>query len=307
MKGIFSDRSVSFQLGILFTTFLIGYFIASILTIPLIRLGSGTIFPAKMLELPVSILLAVQFISAICTFLLPAVCTAWLCSKQPSSFLYLKSFRIDIRLLLLVTLSMFLISPTVSLTAYLNSLVRFPEWMAPFEEWIKTTEESAAELTNKMLSQKGILAFCMNLLVVAIATAITEEFLFRGTLFSILQRKITNHHLVIWIVAILFSAIHFQFYGFIPRMLLGAYLGYLVYWTKNIWIPVFAHFINNAVAIIGISNDSLKENTFFAETIPAKDLAWFSITAIVCLILFFICAGRIKKTNDSQSITNPTE
>lgn len=302
MKGIFADRSTFFQLGILVMTFLIGYFIASILTMPLIYLGSGSSLPTTIIELPVSILLAVQFISAICMFLLPAVCTAWLCSNQPFSFLCMKSTNINIRLLLFVGISMFLLSPTISLTAYFNSLIKFPEWMAPFEEWIKATEKSTTELTNKMLSQKGVLALCMNILVIAVTAAITEEFIFRGTLFNILKKSISNHHLVIWIVAILFSAIHFQFYGFIPRMLLGAYLGYLIYWTKNIWIPVFAHFLNNAVAIIGMSNDSLKDNAFFTETIPAKDVVWFSITAAVSIIFFFICTKIIRKTNTPEII-----
>ncbi|HMR19324.1 MAG TPA: CPBP family intramembrane metalloprotease, partial [Sphingobacterium sp.] len=59
-------------------------------------------------------------------------------------------------------------------------------------------------------------------------------------------RMLNNHHLAIWITAVVFSAIHFQFYGFFPRLLLGAFFGYMMAWTQNIWVPVVAHFINNA-------------------------------------------------------------
>lgn len=306
MKGIFAQHSIFFQLGILLTTVLIGYLLASILTIPLLLSNSG-FNTTPILEQPVYILLVTQFISAICIFLLPAISTAWLCSEHPCLFLYMKPFKLDIKVLLLVTLTMFLISPTISLTSYLNSLITFPEWMAPIELWMKSTETAAAELTNRMLSQKGILALCYNLIVIAIVAGITEEFIFRGTLFGILQKTIKNHHIVIWLVAILFSAIHLQFYGFIPRMLLGAYLGYLLFWTKNIWVPVFAHILNNAVAVIGMSNDTLKENTFFAETIPAKDLAWFSIVAFICFILFLAGVAMIRKATNQVNTPHPAE
>ena len=294
MKGIFAHRSVFFQSGVLLTTLLIGYFIASFLMVALFSLlGSPLTLP--VMEQPVSLLLLTQFISAVCMFLFPAIGTAWLCSEEPYEFLYVKSFHIDIRLLLLVAVSMFLISPTVSITGYLNSLITFPEWMSPVEEWMKSTEELASQLTYKMLSQKGILALLANLMVVAIAAGITEEFFFRGALFSILRKSIRNHHVVIWTVAIIFSLFHFQFYGFIPRILLGAYMGYLLYWTKNIWVPVFAHFLNNGMAVIGMSNNSLQENAFFAETLPAEDLTWFSIVAVVCLIVFFFCVRMIRQ------------
>ncbi|MDR2921422.1 MAG: CPBP family intramembrane metalloprotease [Tannerella sp.] len=299
MKGIFAHRSVFFQLGVLFTALLIGYLIASVLTIILFQLlGSPLTMP--MMEQPVSALLLTQFISAVCIFLFPAISTAWLCSEQPEQFLYIKSFHVDIRLLLLVALSMFLISPTVSITGYFNSLITFPEWMSPLEEWMKSTEEMATELTQKMLSQKGILALLANLMVVAIAAGITEEFFFRGALFSILRKSIHNHHVVIWTVAIVFSLFHFQFYGFIPRVILGAYLGYLLYWTKNIWIPVFAHFLNNAMAVIGMSDSALKDNVFFAETVPTEDLTWFSVVAVVCLVVFFFCVRMIRQIINRQ-------
>jgi membrane protease YdiL (CAAX protease family) len=160
---------------------------------------------------------------------------------------------------------------------------------------MKSTEELANSLIQRIVAEKGVLAFIINLIVIAVVAGVTEEFLFRGALLHIVRQKIKNYHIAIWIVAILFSAIHFQFYGFIPRMILGAYLGYLVYWTKNIWVPVFAHFFHNAVSFIGMSSDSLRDNAFFADEIAPEDIRWLSITAGICLIAFIYCMRFILK------------
>ena len=91
----------------------------------------------------------------------------------------------------------------------------------------------------------------------------------------------SNPHTIIWIAAILFSAFHLQFYGFLPRMILGAYFGYLLYWSKSIWIPVFAHFVNNAFAVIGMSDSRLKDNEFVTGDIPAEHLLTLSYRRLI--------------------------
>ena len=301
MKGLCAGRSPLYQTGILAAMMFVGFFISQIITVVLFVVSSaGQIenIGVDPLEQPVWILQAAQFFSAICIFLLPAFVTAWLCSNQPKSYLSIRTFP-DIRLLGVICLATLLFSPTVSLTGYFNSQMHLPESMAAIEEWMKSTEEVAEALVEKMISGKGIVAFIINLIVIAVVAGVTEEFLFRGALLHIIRQKIKNHHIAIWIVAILFSAIHLQFYGFIPRMLLGAYLGYLVYWTKNIWVPVFAHFFHNAVAFIGMSSDTLKENAIFADEIAPEDTLWLSIIAGICLIAFVYCLKFIRKTANS--------
>lgn len=86
-----------------------------------------------------------------------------------------------------------------------------------------------------------------------------------------------------------------QFYGFLPRILLGAYFGYLLYWSRNIWIPVFAHFVNNAFAVISMSDDRLKENEFITGDISDTYLLPYSALAIVTLLLFYLCTQQIKR------------
>ena len=88
------------------------------------------------------------------------------------------------------------------------------------------------------------------MLVIAVLPAIGEELVFRGLIQNELYRGTKNIHVAIWVAAILFSAIHFQFFGFVPRLLLGALFGYLYYWSRNLWIPILAHFVNNGLSVL---------------------------------------------------------
>ena len=297
MKGISIDRSPLYQAGVLVAMVFVGFFIGQIIAVFIFMAASANPFENMVvdpLEQPFWAIQSAQFFAAVFTFLLPAVITAWLCSNQSKAYLSIRAFP-DMRLLAVVCLATLLLSPTVSITGYFNSKIHLPESMATIEEWIKSAEEVAEALVRKMIATKGAVAFIINLFVIAVVAGVTEEFLFRGALLHIIRQKIKNHHIAIWIVAILFSAIHLQFYGFVPRMLLGAYLGYLVYWTKNIWVPIFAHFFYNAFAFIGMSSDSLKDNAIFSDEIAPEDIQWLSITACICLIVFFYCLIFVRK------------
>jgi membrane protease YdiL (CAAX protease family) len=290
MKGLFANRSLFVQLSVLIAGSLAGSVMAACLSLIFAGPDGESVWKLQF----------TQFQASICMFLLPALFTAWLCSEHPGKFLSLGGFP-DIRLLGVVALATFLISPSISLTTYANMQMRLPDFLAPVEAWMKTSEELAAALIEKMISAKGLAPFLVNLVVIAVMAGLTEEFIFRGVLFSIFRRKIRNPHVVIWLVAVLFSAIHCQFYGFIPRMLLGAYLGYLLYWTKNLWVPVFAHFLNNAVAMTGMSTASLKENAFFTEQLAPGDLGWFSVVAAISLALFAGCMWQIYKSKEAKT------
>lgn len=131
---------------------------------------------------------------------------------------------------------------------------RFNQWLIPDDsalaQWAKPLEDQAEELTNAMLAMDGGVDLFWNIILVALIPAICEEFAFRGVLQSQLAKAFNNVHVGIWISAFLFSAIHFQFYGFIPRMLLGALFGYMLIWTGSMWAPMVAHFTNNALSVL---------------------------------------------------------
>lgn len=130
-----------------------------------------------------------------------------------------------------------------------NQGIVFPESLKGIEKWMKSSEETAGEMTKFLTDFKSSSQFVVAMIVVAVLAGISEELLFRGVLQNITLRASGNPHVAIWFAAIIFSSIHMQFYGFFPRMLLGALFGYLYYWTKNIWVPIFAHFINNGFTL----------------------------------------------------------
>lgn len=234
-----------------------------------------------------------QFLSAIGIFLLPALAIAWFCSTNPKNYLSIRSLpKPEIWVGTLI--SMFLLSPAISLLGAFNQQMSLPEWMAPIEEWMRRQEDVAQQMTEIFLENSSYLNLFFNLIVIAVMAGITEEFFFRGALQRILEKWTSNPHLVIWVAAILFSTFHLQFFGFIPRLLLGAYFGYLLYWGKNIWIPVFAHFTNNAFAVIAMSDPEWKENEFVSGEIPADHLLQFTLIAILTFILFMLSVRHLR-------------
>src|SRR5690606_9250818 len=124
-----------------------------------------------------------------------------------------------------------------------NESLSLPASLKGIEEWMRLQEDSMAELTERMVMVDKVPLLLLNIVVMAILPAVAEEFFFRCNLMHIIQRMARNHHISIWLTAIIFSAIHFQFYGFVPRMLFGAFFGYLFFLTQIIWLPVFASFV----------------------------------------------------------------
>ena len=159
---------------------------------------------------------------------------------------------------------------------------------------MRNKEDLAKHFTQIILSGEGLYTLLANLVVVAAAAGLTEEFLFRGALQRILGKCTTNPHIIIWLTAILFSTFHLQFYGFVPRMVLGAYLGYLLYWSKSIWLPVFAHFTNNAIAVIG-NHSCLKDCALVSGDIQPEHYLSFSAMAVGSLLLFLVINRQLKR------------
>lgn len=300
LKGIYAGKPALFQLLLLLLCLLFGAILSSLI-------GTGIFFTfhgisGNLSQYP-GMMRMMQFVSAVGTFLFPALAVAWLCSHDPADYLCIKR-NTDNRILPLVLVSMVLMSPTTTLTALLNKQMVLPSFMAPIENWMQTQEALAEQLTNTLLAGDGLLIVLSNLLVMAVMAGITEEFLFRGALQRIIGQWTTNHHIVIWSAAIIFSAFHLQFYGFLPRMLLGAYFGYLLYWSRNIWVPVFAHFVNNAFAVIGMSDSRLKENEFISGDISNANLLPYSALAVITLLLFIVCVQHIRKLSKQKQSNN---
>jgi len=190
-----------------------------------------------------------QMINHAGTFLVPAIVFRWLYSHPPvwQTIVPKKTILFWIFLIAIVNFS---ISPFILWLQELNLMMHLPEYLSGVEQWMKALETRATILTESFITNTSVAGFAANLMILAILPAVGEELIFRGVLQPVLSRVIRNQHLAIILTGILFSAMHMQFYGFLPRFFLGVFFGYLVLWTKNIWTAIWAHFLNNATAVV---------------------------------------------------------
>lgn len=256
VKTIFRDLSPSYKL--LFTgfvvviAFLFTQIIAAILAIPLFGLDqvmkmlSGLDFsdPDSM-----NLLKYFQVFQSIGLFIVPPLIVAWLFHSSISEYLSLNK-KPMLPAIILVVLLIFIINPFINFTGAINAEMHFPEWMSGVERWMRNAEDTAEKLTKAFLKVDTLGGLLLNLFMIAVLPALGEELLFRGVIQKLFSQITRNVHWGIWISAALFSALHMQFYGFIPRLLLGGMFGYLLVWSGSLWLPIIAHFINNAAAVI---------------------------------------------------------
>ena len=197
----------------------------------------------------VAVLKYFQIIQTLGLFVVPPFVIVFLFYREVGESLQLKNLP-ELQVSVKVFLIMIIGLPAINLLAMWNAQINLPQWLDSVEEWMKVTEESAKKLTEIFLDADNSVEFLINFLMIAILPAIGEELLFRGILQRYLIEWIKNKHIGVLITSILFSALHLQFFGFFPRLLLGIFFGYLLLWSRNLWLPILAHFINNGVAVI---------------------------------------------------------
>jgi membrane protease YdiL (CAAX protease family) len=211
---------------------------------------------------------SMQILSSILIFIVPAIVFARMESGNISSFFDLDR-KISWKLILLSVIIMLSSMPLIEWTVAMNKQMVLPDFLRGIQEWMRIKEEQAAQITKMLLAMTSSSDLLVNLLMIAVLPAVGEELIFRGCLQNIFTRWTKNYHWGIWIAAIIFSTIHVQFFGFIPRMLLGALFGYFYVWGRSLWLPILAHLINNGAAVItayvyqlrGESLDKLEETT----------------------------------------------
>ena len=157
-----------------------------------------------------------------------------------------------------------------------------------FLQWMRDSEDAAEKLTAAFLRMNTVWQMWFNLVFIGLLTAIAEEFMFRGVMQTIFEKWTGNKHAAIWITAILFSAFHMEFFGFLPRLLLGAMFGYFVAWSGSIWPAVFAHFLNNGTAVVVTylyQNKMIKLNP---DDQHVFNPAGYMISIAIILFLFYV-------------------
>jgi membrane protease YdiL (CAAX protease family) len=184
----------------------------------------------------------------------------------------------------LVVILAFSLIPLTDFTGRLNAGLHLPEWMSGLERWVIRKENETDDLIGLLIVSDNIRTLLMNIAMIALLPAIGEEMIFRGIFQKILYRLFRSGHASVWFTAIIFSAIHFQFLGFIPRLILGLVFGYLFLWSGTLWLPVLAHFVNNAIPVVG-TYIHVFDNTAQPQALPD----WNQALSLLFPVL--ICAG----------------
>ena len=179
-----------------------------------------------------------------------------------------------------------------------NANIDLPHSMQGFENWARRNEDMAMEVTKFLTVFDTPAEFLVGILVIAVFAGVGEELVFRGLLQPALHRLTKNSHVAIWVSAILFSALHMQFFGFVPRVLLGALFGYLYYWSGNLAVPMFAHFVNNAFSVIAMYAVQKGVTDMDVESTEAS--SWPIVTTFtlcaVALLYYFKKQFDVKNT-----------
>ncbi len=306
LRGIFSEYTpyskflivvgVTVMLAVLFTG--IGTILASIFYGFDMATANSIVAGSKDPNLANSLLL-IQFFSALGTFIIAPLFAASLFQIDFMGFVGFKK-PLSIKPFLLTALLIVVSVPFINWMIEVNTLMRLPASLKYLEDWMKASEDNAKVITELFTSKTSLLGLLGNVLIIALLPAIGEELLFRGVIQRLFSDFTNSKHAAIIITAILFSAMHMQFYGFLPRFALGIALGYLMLWSGNLWLPILAHFTNNALAVIFSWIDARSGSSFNQDLIgvqPGDELLLAASVFVTFAILFFI-----KKSFDKKEV-----
>lgn len=262
------------------------------LLLALSGMGVGDILDlseGSAMDLSAGVTRAMLLIQHVFVFILPALTFALILYR--SSFL--KGLDLHVkpgwRLAVLGIFFLLVAYPLVNLSFLVNENIPLPAWAIQYED---QTAEILGLILGDMLSPW---IFAINILIIAILPGIGEELIFRGILQKHLGHMLRHPIAGIWIAAAIFSAIHLQFEGFLPRMALGAILGYLYYWTGNLWVPIIAHAFNNGIQVAVIYATGMDLSTFDQES-SGQLYAWM-IPLSVGLMFLVYSAIRFKRNH----------
>ena len=231
----------------------------------------------------------------ILAFILPSVLAWKICFKQKPRVIIEADTLPTWKMLGFAIVVYALAVPALNQIVYWNQEMHLPEMFAPFEEWCREMERMAEEQTEGLLSSTSIFDTLMNILIIAVLTGIGEEFFFRGGLQRMLIYCDINHHVAIWTSAVVFSAIHFQFFGFVPRVLLGAWFGYLYLWSGSIWLNAFAHALNNSLVIVSawLINMGYLSEEFDMLGVATDTFPWLALLSAMAVAVLISLRSKL--------------
>ncbi|MDB5025078.1 MAG: family intrarane metalloprotease [Mucilaginibacter sp.] len=237
-----------------------------------------------------------QIVSTTLPLLLSPVLFSYIIVRQPDDYLK-TTFHFPWLLIPVVFLTMMLSEPLMEFIGNINQHMNLPQWM-------RDEENRHKQASDSMMQMKTVGSLFFNLFIIGLVTALAEEFLFRGCLQTIFVRWMKNKHVAIWLTAVLFSAFHMEFFGFLPRMMLGLLFGYFVAWSGSIWPAVWGHFVNNGTVVVitylyqhKLINVNPDDQQVFSY---GGYLISFIITLFLLFIYQYISKRQIADTNGEE-------
>jgi uncharacterized protein len=306
----FGDEFPAAQFGltvvIALVSFLFFMLLSLVLAIPIFGIGISDLTKMGDLSNPqnINLLKYFQIVQSVGLFIIPPFFLAKLFSGKSFAYLHVEVLPSAINVGLVVCIMVFAI-PVINLLATANSMIKFPEYLSGLEHYMMNKENEAKDITDAFLKVSSVGGLVVNLIMMGVVAAVGEELLFRGVLQCIFSNWTKSFHWGIVISAFIFSALHMQFYGFFPRWFLGIMFGYMFVWSGSLWLPIFAHFLNNSIAVItyyfinkGIVNEKAADIGSTTDILPYTVLFTF-LTGFAIYFLY--------KNRNFPSLSNSSE
>ncbi len=295
MRGLLKAKTAGIQLLILISIALVSLFFIGGIIGPLILSAITGVRVTEFLDTAkldfnrpgiITYIRGLQVFQFIGLFMIPAFLGAWLFSTDSKKYLGFKKPSNTFYFLAAVAV-MVLALPLVNWLGELNRNIQFP---AGIEKWMKKSEEEAARTVQALLSRHTVKDLIINIVCIAGLAAVGEELLFRGIAQRLFIKIFKSPWVGIIIAAFLFSAMHLQFYGFLPRFVLGILLGVIYWYSGSLWTAIVAHFIYDAalITLVYFNPSMINEET------PVK-MNNIALMAAISFIIVALIVGWMKK------------
>ena len=235
-------------------------------------------------------------------FILPAVATAMLSTRFPATLLAIDKFPSG-KFILLSIAALIVSIPLMNSIIDWNQNIALPESFSQFNEYMQQLEKGAEKEVNDITGGNTVGTLIMSILIVGIFTGLGEEIFFRGGLMRLFSCiKGMSPHVAIWLTAFLFSALHMQFLGFVPRMLLGVFFGYLTFWSGSLWLPIMIHALNNSILVTTDWINNRGGSQIDVNSIGLGDNALvLNIASIILTLIVFYALYKQSKLLDKKN------